>query len=39
VAAAAEVAVGTAPPDLVGAELESVVGDLEALRAALHDLG
>jgi hypothetical protein len=39
VAAAAEVAVGTAPPDQVGAELESVVGDLEALRSALHDLG
>lgn len=38
VAAAAEVAVGTAPPHHVGAELESVVGDLEALRAALHDL-
>ncbi len=39
VAAAAEVAVGTAPPDQLGAELESVVGDLQALRAALHDLG
>jgi len=39
VAAAAEVAVGTAPPDQVGTELEAVVGDLEALRAALHDLG
>jgi hypothetical protein len=39
VAAAAEVAVGTTAPDQVGAELESVVGDLEALRAALHDLG
>ncbi len=39
VAAAAEVAVGTAPPDAVDQELESVVGDLEALRAALHELG
>jgi hypothetical protein len=38
VASAAEVAVGTAPPDAVGEELESVVSDLEALRAALHDL-
>lgn len=38
VAGAADVAVGTAPPDQVGAEPESVVGDLEALGSALHDL-
>jgi hypothetical protein len=39
VAGAAEVALGAAGPDALGAELDGVVGDLDALRTALDELG
>jgi hypothetical protein len=39
VAGAAEVALGTAGGDALGAEMDGVVAELESLRAALHELG
>ena len=39
VAGAAEVALGTAGADTLDTDLDDVVGELESLRAALHELG
>jgi hypothetical protein len=39
VASAAEVALGTSTAGVLDAELDGVVGELESLRAALHELG
>ncbi|HZM32828.1 MAG TPA: hypothetical protein VFB77_20165 [Acidimicrobiales bacterium] len=39
VASAAEVALGTTGAGALDAELDGVVGELESLRAALHELG
>ena len=39
VAGAAEVALGTAGADALDTDLDGVVGELESLRAALHELG